>query len=572
MNTAFQKYRNITFVEAVAAVLFSILLINFSLDVSLAAFPLAAAYTAITLYFALVKFISQKDGKVFTAVTKLTQYLPYVFFLAFILRRAGKNGTSFAYDLISVLLWLVVFVCSIILPDMMSEKKNKALLADFKIKPQVKQRQGVSKVIFEAIDWIDAFVWALFTVLLVNIFIIQFYRIPSESMVPTFLKQDYVFVSKIDCGPKFPLTDVGLPDFRHYKRGQTIVFRSPHYSIDRKSEVRSVVSQLIYMLTIMQVNINYDEDGNLKSDPLVKRICGEPGEQLVMQDGTLYARTKDNDEFKPVETDKKFARWNLNELSAKVKQKVEFIPFDQDMYEQMLAFEEERRNFDLSAAAFNANSLVSKMKTLAAKRADNEQFTAPRLESSYLFREFNTIADEILSQAGGVQWFSDFMTSWISEKNNVRDVYSESNFRLNVMMKIAFAKMVVRYSELALNKASATDIFSDKQLLADYQEAVKVRMYVEELLDFRNMPVFPANDSNGNPSYIPDGCYFMMGDNRFNSLDLRHSLNTKLVPLTSDDSKAVLYRSRIDQKYVNKKYIIGKPLYRFWPWSRIGSV
>ena len=55
MNTAFQKYRNITFVEAVAAVLFSILLINFSLDISLAAFPLAAAYTAITLYFALVQ-------------------------------------------------------------------------------------------------------------------------------------------------------------------------------------------------------------------------------------------------------------------------------------------------------------------------------------------------------------------------------------------------------------------------------------------------------------------------------------------------------------------------------------
>ena len=44
----------------------------------------------------------------------------------------------------------------------------------------------------------------------------QLYEIPSESMVPTFLVKDKVFVSKIDCGPKFPLTDVGLPDFRKY--------------------------------------------------------------------------------------------------------------------------------------------------------------------------------------------------------------------------------------------------------------------------------------------------------------------------------------------------------------------
>ena len=35
----------------------------------------------------------------------------------------------------------------------------------------------------------------------------QLYEIPSESMVPTFLIKDRAAVSKIDCGPKFPLTD-----------------------------------------------------------------------------------------------------------------------------------------------------------------------------------------------------------------------------------------------------------------------------------------------------------------------------------------------------------------------------
>jgi signal peptidase I len=110
-------------------------------------------------------------------------------------------------------------------------------------------------------------------------------------MVKTFLVKDRVVVSKIDCGPKFPLTEVGLPTIQKYKKGQTVVLRNPHYRIDRKSEVKSVVSQIIYMLTFMQVNLNTDENGQPKADPLVKRIVAEPGEQIVMQDGVLYYRT-----------------------------------------------------------------------------------------------------------------------------------------------------------------------------------------------------------------------------------------------------------------------------------------
>ena len=40
---------------------------------------------------------------------------------------------------------------------------------------------------FEIVDWIDAFFWSIFTVLIFQIFLMQLYEIPSESMVPTFL-------------------------------------------------------------------------------------------------------------------------------------------------------------------------------------------------------------------------------------------------------------------------------------------------------------------------------------------------------------------------------------------------
>ena len=86
------------------------------------------------------------------------------------------------------------------------------------------------------------------------------------------------------------------------------------------------------------------------------------------------------------------------------------------------------------------------------------------------------------------------------------------------------------------------------------------------------MPVFPANNQNGEPQYIPQDCYFMMGDNRFNSLDFRHSADEFEAPLTSEDPLSVTFSSQMDPHYVNKRLIIGKPTYRFSPASRRGMV
>ncbi len=568
----FKKFRLFTFIEYGAALLFTLLELSFHADISLLAFPLAVCYLAITFWFLVKKILIDTDGTHIYAAIKLNEYLPYFLLITFIIRRAGNTGTFFIIDFFAVISWFIVFVLAYLNSRKMYPVKNQKIIQGWKVIPVERKFKGAAKVIYEVVDWLDAFFWSIFTVLIFQIFIMQLYEIPSESMVPTFLIKDRVFVSKIDCGPKFPLTDVGLPAFRKYKRGDTIVLRNPHYSMDRKSEVKTVTSQLVYMFSLMTVNLNKDSDGELKADPLVKRITGLPGEQLVMQDGTLYRRTSSSDIFEPVDLDTKFATWNLNAVNPKIKNYIQHFPFSNDEYQKMLDFEETRRNYDLSAAEFQTYELVRQLKSYTAINPDAGKFTKPSMSEYQLFMNAQNIAKALIMQEGGSDWFESFMTSWIPAKNEIRDYYSESNYRLNVMTKITFGKMILEFARLIKDSVPEQDWSKDSSLMAIYDSAQLLDWYIQSLLDERNMPLFPANDADGNPQYIPANCYFMMGDNRFNSLDLRHSYSHKEKPLSSDDNLSVTYYSMMEPQYINKKYIVGKPVFRFWPLGRLGKV
>lgn len=572
LTSDFKRLKLFIFIELAAAIIFTLLNLSFHADISLLAFPLSMIYLAVTCWFLLKKLVFDTDGTYLYAAIKLNEYLPYFLFITFIIRRAGKTGTPFVVDVFAVISWFVIFVLAFFNSRVLYPEKNIKIVQGWKIIPVERKFKGFAKVVYEFVDWIDAFFWSIFTVLIFQIFLMQLYEIPSESMVPTFLIKDRVFVSKIDCGPKFPLTEVGLPDFRKYKRGDTIVLRNPHYSMDRKSEVKTVTSQLIYMFSLMTINLNKDTDGELKADPLVKRITGLPGEQLVMQDGTLYRRTASSDVFEPVQLDSKYAVWNLNSVNPKLKSNIQHFPFNTEKYQQMLDYEEARRNYDLASAEFQAKELARQFYNLRVVNKDAGKFTAPELYEGILFRNRMEIFKNMYLQEGGAEWFEKFMTSWISSKNDVRDYYSESNYRLNVMAKIIFGKMMVEYAKYYSDGFDQSQWDSQKVIKGLMDEIELHYWYVQNLLDSRNMPVFPANDAAGNPQYIPENCYFMMGDNRFNSLDLRHSYDYKETALAKTDPLSISYYSVMSPQYINKKYIIGKPVFRFWPLGRLGKV
>jgi len=61
------------------------------------------------------------------------------------------------------------------------------------------------------VEWLDALIFAVIAVSLINIFLFQNYRIPTGSMEKSLLIGDHLFVSKLAFGPRMPNTPIAFP-------------------------------------------------------------------------------------------------------------------------------------------------------------------------------------------------------------------------------------------------------------------------------------------------------------------------------------------------------------------------
>ena len=102
------------------------------------------------------------------------------------------------------------------------------------------------------LDWLDAIIFAVVVVTFINIFFFQAFKIPSSSMESTLYTGDHLFVSKLTYGPRVPQTPLTIPfthnrafghesystliqnkyrrlkGFREVKRGDVVVFGFPN--------------------------------------------------------------------------------------------------------------------------------------------------------------------------------------------------------------------------------------------------------------------------------------------------------------------------------------------------------
>lgn len=147
----------------------------------------------------------------------------------------------------------------------------------------------------EALGWLDAILFAVVVIFLVNQFLFQFFIIPSPSMLETLLVKDRVMVSKLTYGievfPQGPkILDSRIPD-----RDEIITFYNPQY--ESKGPFFNVISTLIYMVTFSLVNIDVDEQGNMREKLLVKRAGAVAGDTVTFIDGNAYIKLSGTGEY-----------------------------------------------------------------------------------------------------------------------------------------------------------------------------------------------------------------------------------------------------------------------------------
>ena len=181
-------------------------------------------------------------------------------------------------------------------------------------------KHSKNKTVRTVMAWVDALVYAIILVYFVFNFIGQNYTIPSSSLEKTLLTGDYLFVNKMTYGPRVPMTPIHFPlvhntlpilncnsylewphvkyrrliGFRNVESGDIVVFNFPAGDTVMTKCPNPDYYQLVALKGYDAVNNNEAVFGKKITRPVdrrenyVKRAVGLPGQRLKIVDGDIY--------------------------------------------------------------------------------------------------------------------------------------------------------------------------------------------------------------------------------------------------------------------------------------------
>ena len=375
-------------------------------------------------------------------------------------------------------------------------------------------KQSKNKFLRTVADWADAIIFALIAVYIINIFVFQNYKIPTPSLEKTLLVGDYLFVSKVSYGPRvpntplaFPLTHHTLPvlntksysDWPHWdykrlkglgevKRGEIVVFNFPAGDTVALNHQNDDYHSLVHYYGWDQINRNQAIFGKIVYRPVdrrenyVKRCIGMPDDSLQIIDNQVYINGVALPAPKKVQFNY-LVETNGNLLTNKQFRKLDVSKDDQRLYNRA------------SNAADVFNALGIQPDTTTGRY--NPVYLLPLTEEAYLFLQKSGWAKSIFMEPAtnpneysghtypyhyDTGWTRDnFGPIWIPKKGETI-VLDEKNLAL-------YSRCIVNYEGNTLRQ-DGNSIFING---------------------------IPANSYTFKYDY-----YFMMGDNRHNSLDSRY--------------------------------------------------
>ncbi|HEY8928475.1 MAG TPA: signal peptidase I [Mucilaginibacter sp.] len=143
-------------------------------------------------------------------------------------------------------------------------------------------------------EWTDAIVFAVIAATLIRTFFIEAYVIPTPSMERSLLVGDFLFVSKVNYGPRTPITPLAFP-FAHHTmpligtKAYWDIIKLPYYRLPGFSEVKRG--------DVVVFNYPMDADSPLyrpvdKRENFIKRCQGIPGDTLSVVDAQVFVNGK----------------------------------------------------------------------------------------------------------------------------------------------------------------------------------------------------------------------------------------------------------------------------------------
>ncbi len=343
----------------------------------------------------------------------------------------------------------------------------------------------------KVLDWLDAIIFAVIVVTFINIFFFQSFKIPSSSMENTLLTGDFLFVDKMSYGPRMPQTPLTIP-FTHnrigsresystalqwegrrlkplgrgIRRGDCVVFNFPHGD--------TVLTQVPGEDYYAHVRINgkeYTESmfGPVlvrpadKTDHYVKRCVGVAGDSLAVSGGMVYINGEQQEVYPGIQITYKVVT-NGNPIAISSLEKLG-INREEVYYDNRLPG---YHSLPLTAAA---HQMLVKMPNVVNAIANIDEFPPDGMDSYKMlfpFDQRNYTRD-------------NYGPIWIPEKGATVELNSDN---------IAFYRRIIAVYE--------HNDFEEKD----------GRFYIDgkEITEY----TFKQN------------YYFMMGDNRHNSLDSRY--------------------------------------------------
>ena len=343
-------------------------------------------------------------------------------------------------------------------------------------------------------EWIDAAAFAVVAATLIRTFVFEAYTIPTPSMEKTLLVNDFLFVSKSAYGPRLPNTPIAMPFVHHtipflnvksyvewihipytrwfaspVKRNDVVVFNFPVndtlINIEPKFGSQRTYYEEVRSSSRDQVWNNYGNDIITrpvdKRENFIKRCVGIPGDTIEIVNGQVKVNGSNQPVFPNAER-----MYRINNPQT--------TPTDAEGLQNMGINVREDQN-DLVGGASAGITLVN---------ITNE--------------EKARMSPSVLSQ------FSYFM---FGPEPLVFPYYDTSKFKWGLD----------NYGPIWVPKKGATIQLTPDNMIR-YQRCIQV--YEENKVEERGGKYF-INDKEATSYTFKMDYYWMMGDNRHNSMDSR---------------------------------------------------